>query len=67
MGSFAVLSAEGRILGFYETRERALRGARNQHTRLGGNVQVVWCKDGVPKLWLAFVSDDGVSLTASWV
>lgn len=52
----------------FPTRARALRAARQSVRRDGGTAEVVWCNDlGVEKVWLAFVTWDGVSLTDDWV
>ena len=47
----------------YPTREAALTAARRLHRRRGVAVEVAWCRAGVPKLWLAFVTLDGIART----
>ena len=51
----------------FRSREAALRCAKRAVERDGGTADVVWLKDGVPKLWLALVSEGGISLTEHWV
>jgi hypothetical protein len=51
---------------FFPTKHRALRSARAFVRKHGGAAAVAWCKDGQPKVWLAHVAWDGVSLTEFW-
>lgn len=53
---------------YYATQEAALRGAKRMVTRYRGEAQVAWCKQGTsdPKVWLAYVKPDGITLTDFW-
>lgn len=53
---------------FYATKQAALRGARRMQARWGGESEVAWCKQGTsdPKVWLAYVKADGITLTSYW-
>lgn len=50
----------------YATKQQALRGAQRRHRRFGDSVDVVWCRDGIPKVWLAHVTAEGVRYTEAW-
>ena len=51
---------------FYGTADAALRAAVRRHKRAGDGVEIAWCRDGNPKVWVAYVTAGGVRKTEHW-
>jgi hypothetical protein len=64
--AYCTILTDGKPLRFYPSKEAALRAAKRHFTRTQEGVEVVWCKDGVPKVWLAFVTPLGTELSSWW-
>lgn len=53
---------------FYATKELGLAAAKRLNRRAGCAVDVAWCRDGNPKVWVAYVATDGkVTRTGGWI
>ena len=53
---------------FHATQEQGLVSAKGLNRRNGCAVEVSWCRDGVPKVWVAYVATDGkVTRTGAWI
>ena len=53
---------------YYQSREGALKAAIRHHAQTGESVEVAWCRErDNPKVWLAFVTAEGVTKTEYWI
>lgn len=51
-----IVDGLGRPHRFYADKFAAVRAAGRLARRVGGPVDVAWCRDGVPKFWVAHIS-----------
>jgi len=65
--SYCTILTDGMPHRYYATKEAALKAAQRHFARTHEGVEVVWCKDGSPKMWLAYVTLLGVEKTEYWV
>lgn len=63
---YCTILTDGRPYRRYATKGAALLAAKRHHRLTGEGVEVAWCRDGTPKVWLAYVTALGVETTAYW-
>lgn len=56
----------GAVHRYYQTKESARRAAQRHCRAHGTSVEVAWCKAGVPKAWVAYVTPNETRLTEYW-
>jgi hypothetical protein len=60
---FCTILSGGTPHRFYPSREAALKAAERHYRRTGEGVEIAWCRDGAPKVWVAYVTMLGVEFT----
>lgn len=62
-----VSDGSGTVEGRYATKERALAAAKRLRIRRNKDTEIAWCNiGGIPKVWMAYVTANGVRKTNSW-
>lgn len=65
--AYSLRDEEGYRRPRYPSAALAVRAAIRAQRRIGGQVSVVWCnRDGVPKMTVAHVTDNGTERTKFW-